>query len=149
MLKIVPFDSKYSASFKSINEQWLNEYIGLDASDLYVLENPEQAILAKGGHILLALENDEVVGTICLEKSGTKTIITKLGVAKMQRGKGIGEKLCLAILELARKKNVQEVWLETSQKLGAAIQLYKKLGFEDMNPNNRSSRCDVVMRLSL
>ena len=149
MLKIVPFDSKYSASFKSINEQWLNEYIGLDASDLYVLENPEQAILAKGGHILLALENDEVVGTICLEKSGTKTIITKLGVAKMQRGKGIGEKLCLAILELARKKNVQEVWLETSQKLGAAIQLYKKLGFEDMNPNNRSSRCDVLMRLSL
>ena len=149
MLKIVPFDSKYSASFKSINEQWLNEYIGLDASDLYVLENPEQAILAKGGHILLALENDAVVGTICLEKIGTKTMITKLGVDKAQRGKGFGEKLCLAILELARRKNLQEVWLETSQKLVAAIQLYKKLGFEDMNPNNRSSRCDVVMRLSL
>ncbi|NVK82684.1 MAG: GNAT family N-acetyltransferase [Cytophagia bacterium] len=149
MVRVIPFQTKYAEDFKSINLEWLEEYIGVEEADYSILNDPERNIIQKGGLILLALDENELVGTICLEKTIGKTMITKLGVKKSHRGRGIGKQLCLAVLKEAQKRDLREVWLETSQKLQTAIQLYQKLGFEDMNTASRSSRCDVLMRLRL
>lgn len=149
MIKVVPFQDRYSEDFKSISLEWLEEYIGVEEADYQILNDPVGMIIQKGGLILLAFDEHEVVGTICLERTTGKNMITKLGVKKSHRGKGIGKKLCMSALEEAQKLGCVEVWLETSQKLQTAIQLYRKLGFEDMNAKDRSSRCDVLMKLVL
>lgn len=149
MIKVVPFQDRYAQDFKSINQEWLEEYIGMEESDLQVLNHPRALIIQKGGSILMAFQGEEAIGTICLEKADNRTMITKLGVKKSHRGQGVGKLLCLSILDKAKKQGLSEVWLETSQKLQAAIQLYKKLGFQDMNAENRSSRCDMLMMLVL
>lgn len=149
MIKVVPFQDRHAQDFKSINQEWLEEYIGMEESDLQVLNHPRAMIIQKGGSILMAFQGEEAIGTICLEKADNRTMITKLGVKKSHRGQGVGKLLCLSILDEAKKQGLNEVWLETNQKLQAAIQLYKKLGFEDMNAENRSSRCDMLMMLVL
>jgi len=145
----VPYEDRFAEGFFSINHGWLKEYIGLAEKDLETLKNPRETILQQGGLILLAVYEDQAIGSICLEKAKDKTLITKLGVAKAHRGKGLGTRLCLSIINEARKQGINELWLETSTQLQPAISLYKKLGFEDMNLETRSPLCNVLMRLSL
>lgn len=149
MIVIQPYEKHHAKAFESINLSWLEGYIGVTDKDCEILANPERMILDQGGIILIAIEDGKAIGTICLEKHADKTLITKLGVAKDQRGKGIGMKLCLAVIDEAREMGLNELWLETSQKLQPAIKLYKKLGFEDMNSASRSPLCDLVMRKKL
>lgn len=149
MITIEAYQKQYAKAFESINLDWLAEFIGITEKDREILAQPERMILAQGGLILIATEDEKAIGTICLEKAGDKTFVTKLGVAKDYRGKGIGMKLCLAVIDEARKLGIGELWLETSQKLQPAIKLYNKLGFQDMNSSSRSALCDVVMKLKL
>lgn len=59
----------------------------------------------KGGHILLALEKEEIVGAVVLNDTGMEgyipgTILVYIAVDKSQRGKGVGKKLMKAAVKL-------------------------------------------------
>lgn len=45
------------------------------------------------------------------------------------RGKGLGEKLCRAVLEKARRQGARYAYLQVVQTNKAAMNLYSKLGF--------------------
>ena len=57
--------------------------------------------------------------------------ITNIAVHPDYRGRGIGEKLVLAMLELARNSGIAGVTLEVRVSNNAAKKLYNKLGFVD------------------
>ncbi|XP_060209522.1 uncharacterized protein LOC132636597 isoform X1 [Lycium barbarum] len=56
--------------------------------------------------------------------------ITKLAVKENYRGQGHGEKLVKAAVQKCRTRNVQRISLHVDPTRTAAMQLYKKLGFQ-------------------
>ena len=148
-IKILPFEVKHTKSFEVINREWIEEYIGMTSEDERILADPQSEIINQGGTIFLAEYEGDIVGTICLLKTPKGFIIAKLGVLKLYRGKGIGKLLCEAMIELARNRGIENLHLETSQKLESAIALYKRLQFEEINTDQRSARCDIQMSLKL
>jgi len=67
---------------------------------------------------------------IQIRKNSRKYRIYSLAIAPETRGTGIGEKLLEYAELLARKNNIQKITLEVSEKNVAAINLYKKKGFQ-------------------
>ncbi len=61
-VKIVPYQSKFLLFFKELNEAWITTNFKMEKEDYKALEDPEKYILDKGGHILVALYNNEPVG---------------------------------------------------------------------------------------
>ena len=77
--------------------------------------------------------------------------LAKMGVSEAHQGKKIGRKLAEAILGKAKVLGAKKVYLESSQKLEAALALYEKLGFRP-DPSlivDPYSRCNVQLSLTL
>jgi ribosomal protein S18 acetylase RimI-like enzyme len=87
------------------------------------------------GALLLALEGDGVAGCVALRKLGTNICeMKRLFVRPAFRRKGIGRKLSTAIIELAKKRGYSSMRLDTVGSMGEAIQLYRSLGFKEIQP---------------
>ena len=97
------------------------------------------------GFIYLASLEDQVVGCIALKplKEGVCEM-KRLYVRPAGRGHGTGRKLVDICLAEARKIGYREMWLDTLGKLGAAIHLYRSLGFVDRPPYYDNPLPDVV-----
>jgi GNAT superfamily N-acetyltransferase len=149
MVKIIPFSLQYAPDFKSINEEWINAFFTLEEADRRVLENPQKEIISKGGHILMAVQNNEAVGTCALIPShypGFDYELVKMGVKPKAQGQGVGVQLGKAILDLAIQLGASRVFLESNRKLGSALNLYKKLGFTEIDLlDSPYTRCDIQM----
>ncbi len=150
-VRIVSYEPKYKEDFKSLNEEWLRKYFSIEPEDVKILSDPEE-IVKNGGEIFFAIYNDEVAGTCAAIKSDKQTFeLAKMGVTEKYRGKQIGKKLALTVIGFAVARNAKTVFLETSNRLAAAMGLYKKLGFEQV-PNDhpeKYSRCTIKMKLDL
>ena len=87
------------------------------------------------GRLLLALENDEAVGCVGLRKFGPGICeMKRMYVREKYRGKGIGRKLALAVIEEAKKIGYHEMRLDTVPWMKEAIALYWSLGFIEVKP---------------
>ncbi len=152
-ITIVPYRNEFAEAFKQINQTWIEEFFEMEEADRRALEQPESYILAKGGEILFALdEQDQVVGTCALIRHSAEMCeLAKMGVDKSSQSRGAGKLLGEAILDLAIAKGFQTVCLETNSSLEPAIRLYKKLGFKQLPPPVESEyqRADVYMELDL
>ncbi|MEX0289048.1 MAG: GNAT family N-acetyltransferase [Flavobacteriaceae bacterium] len=62
--------------------------------------------------------------------SGKKAWIEDVVVDVTARGKGVGRKLMMKLLEVAREKSLSEVLLFTEDHRKSAIHLYQSLGFK-------------------
>jgi ribosomal-protein-alanine N-acetyltransferase len=83
----------------------------------------------RGGHILLGLENGEIVGAVVLNFTGMKgyipeNILVYIAVHKNHRGKGFGVQL----MEQAKKITHGDIALHV-EKDNPAKFLYEKVGF--------------------
>ena len=75
------------------------------------------------------LEN-EVAGTCAVLKVDEATFeLAKMAVDEKAQGKQIGKKLCLTAIGFAISNNAEKIVLDTNNKLEAAINLYRSLGF--------------------
>ena len=149
-VKIIPYTQQYASDFKRISEEWINEFMKLEEPDISILNDPETNIIDRGGFMFMAEADGQVVGTAALaKKTDTRYELVKLGVSSEARGLGIGRLLVEHIIAEARKLGLDALYLESSQKLEAALNLYRKLGFEDLNEANRTPQCDVQMVLTL
>lgn len=151
MSEVVPFQAHHTEAFKRIGEEWITEFMRLEEPDISILNDPQHHILEQGGYIFMAVKNDEVVGTCALvKKSEHRWELCKLGISKAHRGGGLGRELSLRIIEQAKALGLEQLYLESSSKLTAAIQLYKTLGFtEDTACDEGTSQCDIKMVLHL
>jgi putative acetyltransferase len=150
---IVPFRSELAADFRRLNLAWIERFFAVEEPDRKVLDDPERAIVKKGGMIFFALdENGAVVGTVAMVRTGdARCELAKMAVAPTHQCRGIGELLGLACKEWAKNSGIRTVFLETNSRLANAIRLYERLGFRDAADPHPSdySRADVFMEMNM
>jgi ribosomal protein S18 acetylase RimI-like enzyme len=132
-IKIVEYEPVYQPYFEKFNRAWIEKDFVMEPVDEYVLLNPEEAILAGGGAILMALYDNEVAGTVGLRKvSGSVFEFTKMAVDERFRRRGIAEAISYASFEKAKELGATKVILYSNTKNAAAIKLYEKIGFRHL-----------------
>lgn len=150
---IINYDPQYKDAFKALNEEWIKTFFRMESGDYKLLENPEEHIISKGGHIVFALLNNEPVGTCALVKLSGEPLrfeLSKMAVSPKAQGKKIGYLVGQALVDKARELNAESIFLETNSVLVPAIKLYEKLGFKHMPISDSAyDRCDTQMLLEL
>jgi GNAT superfamily N-acetyltransferase len=99
-----------------------------------------QAIVADPAvTLLVARDDEEIVGTTTVIVYTTpfwiKARLDEVVVDEAARGKGVGEALVKASLDLAREKGVEVVELQSGVQRAAAHRLYARLGFKPRETN--------------
>lgn len=153
-VRIVAYEPKYKAAFKSLNEEWISEYFEMEESDYRLLDDPETSILAKGGTIRVALYRDEPVGVCALVRMENDPEydfeLAKMAVSPRAQGKSIGWMLGQAMLTTAKEMGASKIYLEGNTILKASIQLYQKLGFTKIAGRpSPYKRVNIQMELDL
>jgi N-acetylglutamate synthase-like GNAT family acetyltransferase len=149
---LVPGDD--ASAFRTLNEEWITRYFVLEEKDVETLSDPENTILRKGGHILMAFADEEAVGCVALiPMAGGVFELSKMAVSPRFRGRGIGRRLLLNAIEKARTIGASSLFLGSNSKLHDAVHLYESAGFRHVPPEtlppNPYTRADVFMRLEL
>jgi N-acetylglutamate synthase-like GNAT family acetyltransferase len=133
MITIVPYTENYKEAIKILNYEWLEKYFEIEPNDIVQLSNPQVEILDKGGKIYFALHDDDVVGTVSLLKvSDEEYELAKMAVTEKYKSAGIGKLLMEHCIAEAKKLNAKKLTLVSNTKLEAAIHLYRKYGFVEI-----------------
>ena len=151
-IEIVPFEDRYAKAFKQLNLEWLQKYELFEPLDLECLDKPRQAIIDRGGKILLAITDGMVVGTCAIIKKTEDTAeFAKLSVFPEIRKKGVGSLLTIVAINLAQKMGFKKIVLVSNKKLDNAIRLYESLGFkhEPVPADSIYESADIYMELNI
>ena len=147
------FKSEYSTKFYDLNIEWLEKYFCVEDYDKQVLSRPEKYIIKKGGIILFAEYNNDIVGTVALMPTNNKKTyeLTKMAVNPNYRNIKIGQKLLVKIISIAKKMSLKRIILYSNNKLENAIHLYLKYNFIEitLEENCPYDRANIKMELSI
>lgn len=110
---------------------WLEEYYQTFEKEINALPGKYNS---PGAFILLAKDDNEPAGCVALEgKSEDISEMQRLYIRAKYRRKGVGTKLCKALIEQAQKMGYTRLRLHTA--LEDAKYLYKSLGFAETEPD--------------
>ena len=127
---VVDYESRHRAYFEQFNAEWLNDHFRVEAVDQAMFDDPEGAILSRGGHILMGYLGARCVGTCALiQREPGVFELAKMGVTKQARGKHVGRALVEASIARAVAVHAKRLYLATNSRLSTAIALYGRLGF--------------------
>ncbi len=125
----------------------------MEEMDYIALDNPKEYILDKGGAILVALYGNMPLGICALIPIPHLPYdfeMAKMAVSPKAQGKGIGKLLGKAVIAKAKELGAKSVYLESNTKLSPAINLYRKLGFKEIEGIQAAyNRVDIQMVLEL
>lgn len=145
-VKIVSYTSQYQQAFKELNEEWISTYFTMEEADHKALDDPQGYIINGGGHIVVALYNDEPVGVCALLKMNDPEYdfeLGKMAVSPKAQGKNVGWLLGQAVINKALECGATRLYLESNTLLKPAISLYQKMGFQKVagriSPYKRSN----------
>lgn len=150
-INIIPYKAEHAFHFARLNKAWIQKYFVLEELDKWVLHNPHEAILAKGGAILMATWDGVVAGTVALIKvSHEEYEFSKMAVDEAYQRRGIAEALSYAALDKARELGARKVSLYSQTTLAPAIHLYRKLGFVEVPMDHQLyQRANIKMEIEL
>ena len=151
-VEIVEYEDRYHEDWKRLSLEWLTKYDLLEPVDMHILNNPKDYVLHKGGSIFLARRGEEIVGTASLFKVDGDTMeLAKLAVTEKYQGLRIGKRLMERCIEAAKTSGVRKVILYTHHELTAAVRLYKKFHFHEVEHpvSGKYDKSDVKMELLL
>jgi putative acetyltransferase len=154
-VEIRPFQSpEDTAAFKALNEEWITRYFALEKKDLETLGDPENMILAKGGHIFMVYLRHQAVGCVALIPMGDGVYeLSKMAVSPELRGLGIGRRLLEHAVTQARRIGARSLFLGSNAKLENAVHLYESIGFRHVAPERLPpmpyTRANVFMEMPL
>lgn len=151
-LQILPYQPKYKNDFVTLNLDWLEEYFEVEPYDKKILEDCENQILAKGGHIFFVLQEAVVVGTFAFMKIENGVYeLSKMAVPKNFRGAGIGNQMMAFSIRFAEQHHWQKLLLYSNTKLENSIHLYRKYGYVEipLESNAPYQRGNIKMELIL
>ncbi len=116
-------------------EAWLNLDLCFQNFEKELAELPG-GYAPPPGRLLLAFQNDELVGCVALRKLNDDTCeMKRLFLRPQFHGRGLGKELAERIIEEARVIGYQRMRLDTlSEQMGSAIGLYRALGFREIEP---------------
>ena len=149
---IVPYRPAHRADWQALNEAWLAAGgFTVEPKDRRVIDDPERAILAIGGHIFIAEQDGQAVGCCALlPMTDGGREVAKMAVAPAARGLGLARRLLEACEATARAAGAPRLYLETSSTLVPALTLYHWFGFTPLPPTpSPYVRCDVWMEKRL
>ena len=87
------------------------------------------------GRLLVAYYEKQPVGCVALRKIDSDTCeMKRLYVRPRVRGEGLGRKLAIRIIDIAREQGYKRMLLDTVPWMQEAIGLYESLGFRDTEP---------------
>lgn len=98
------------------------------------LQTLHQVYLPPLGCIILAKEDNQVMGCIALKPIGEGVCeMKRLYVRPAARGKGLGNQLVEELIDFAQKVGYKTMKLDTIASLKEAIKLYRSKGFVETN----------------
>jgi putative acetyltransferase len=141
-------------AFRTLNEEWISRYFVLEKKDRETLNDPENAILRKGGSVFQAWINGQVVGCVALLPMGDAVYeLSKMAVSPKMRGRGIGRNLLEHAIAESKNLGAKSLFLGSNSVLKNAVHLYESVGFghvpPDELPDMHYARADVFMRMLL
>jgi len=149
-ITILEYQQQHQPWFEKFNRAWIEKYFWMEPIDFEVLQHPDEHILAKGGKILMANYNDEIVGTVALKAAAPGVYeFTKMAVDEKFQGLKIGRALSEAAIQLAKDLGAHTITLYSHTSLQTAIGLYRKLGFIEVPVDGPYKRSDIKMELKL
>jgi ribosomal protein S18 acetylase RimI-like enzyme len=150
-ITITDYEPKHQPYFDEFNRKWIEADFEVEPVDEYVMSNPKEAILDKGGAILMALYGGEPAGTVGLKKVNDELFeFTKMAVGENFRRKGIGEALSYASFVRGAELGAKNILLYSNTLNAAAIKLYEKLGFHHLPvEQDVYKRANVKMIISI
>lgn len=138
MIKIIPAESEKDLE---IVRKLFKEYAKSLGFDLSFQDFKKELTELPGdytppfGCILLAKDKEQIAGCLALRKMDENICeIKRLYVKPEFRGKGIGKKLSVAIIQKARETGYKSMRLDTVPSMKEAIALYQSLGFKEIKP---------------
>lgn len=148
-LRIINFEAQYVQDFHDLNIEWLEKYYHVEDYDREVLGNPEKYIISPGGHILFAIIDNKVVGTLALinrQRDGLE--LSKMAVTESFQGHSIGKRLIYAGINRAIELGTTRLFLDSNTKLKPALNLYRRVGFKEIPVGDSPyDRCDIRMEI--
>lgn len=134
--------------------EWLTAFFRVEAKDEMTLSDPEGAILAPSGQILLADLAGRTVGRAALVPMPNGAYeVAKMAVAPEVQGRGLGRLLLEAAVAWAMERGGRRLYLESSAWLTSALRLYESAGFCHLSPHTRPvspyARAEVFMEMLL
>lgn len=150
-VQIIDYTPAHQEAFRELNVEWITTWFKMEETDYKSLDHPNEYILDRGGHILIALYNGTPAGTVALLKMDNDAYeLAKMAVSPAVRGKNVGFLLGKAAIEKARSLGAKRLYLESNTILKPAINLYYKLGFSKVTgPPSPYERCNIQMELLL
>ena len=114
------------------------------------LSDIEEHYIRRGGTFeVLEDREGNLVGTVGLYPfSEGKIELRKMYFLPEIRGKGLGKKTLIRMINFARDKGYDQMVLETASVLKEAIGLYKSFGFQHLEEKH-TPRCDQSLYLDL
>jgi ribosomal protein S18 acetylase RimI-like enzyme len=147
-LRIEEYNPAYQPWFEKLNREWIERYFRMEPIDVKVLQHPDEYIIEKGGAILMAKYKNRIAATVALKFVAPGIYeFTKMAVASEFRGNGFGKALSLAAIQKARALGATKIILYSSTLLGPAINLYRKIGFEEVPVDGPYERSDIKMEM--
>ena len=133
-IRLAPFEAQHAAAVSQLIVSIQREEFGFDID---LERQPDLSAIPAyyqqgAGNFWVALDQDQVVGTIALKDIGQHGVaLRKMFVATEYRGSalGVASKLLHAALDWAKQHAVQSVFLGTTDKFRAAHRFYEKHGF--------------------
>lgn len=105
-----------AAHFRSLNEEWIRKWFGLEEQDERVLGDPEASVLGRGGQILIAEIDGIPVGCCALIPGEEGEFeLAKMTVAAAYRGRGIGRRLLDYAIAEARAMGAKSLLLGSNR----------------------------------
>jgi ribosomal protein S18 acetylase RimI-like enzyme len=96
-------------------------------------------------HLLLAKKDDTPIGAVALKDLGDGVCeMKRLYVLPEGQGTGAGRALCERLLADAKARGFHTMYLDSLRRLEAAVALYHKLGFTEIEPYNFNPEDDVI-----
>ncbi len=150
-VEIIDFKNEFANDFYNLNVEWLEKYFYVEPYDKKVLSQPKEYIIDNNGYIFFATYNNKVVGTVALINQTDFYELSKMAVSPKYQGLKIGQKLMNHCIEFAKKQGWESITLYSHRSLVPAINLYKKVGFVEveLEKDSHYERSDIKMKMSL
>lgn len=91
-------------------------------------------------HVLL--ENEQVIGYFVASSVAGEVTLMNIAVSPEKQGQGLGQYLLQFLIEFSKQNHEQEIWLEVRASNTAALALYRKLGFVELDRRKDYYPCE-------